>query len=164
MTPEAVIDRVETFSARLVELTGGEPLLQREAPVLVSGLLDRGYTVLIETGGSLALRGIDPRAVIIMDIKCPGSGMSDFVRWENLDLLKAGDELKFVIRDRADFDWAANVLERYPALKNMTVLFSPVFGALEPRLLGEWILEGGLPVRLHLQLHKYIWHPEARGV
>jgi 7-carboxy-7-deazaguanine synthase len=148
----------------LVELTGGEPLLQKEAPLLVKNLLDAGYTVLIETSGSLDIRSMDPRAIVIMDIKCPGSGMSDAMRWENIEALRPGDQVKFVIKDRADYDWAAEVLAKYPVLSQHVVLFSPVFGVLDPRYLADWILEDGRSVHLQLQLHKYIWHPEARGV
>jgi 7-carboxy-7-deazaguanine synthase len=164
MTVEAILARVEASACRLVELTGGEPLLQKEAPLLVKNLLDAGYTVLIETSGSLDIRSMDPRAIVIMDIKCPGSGMSDAMRWENIEALRPGDQVKFVIKDRADYDWAAEVLAKYPVLSQHVVLFSPVFGVLDPRYLADWILEDGRSVHFQLQLHKYIWHPEARGV
>ncbi|MBI3609414.1 MAG: radical SAM protein [Nitrospirae bacterium] len=164
MSVEAVLALVETHACRLVELTGGEPLLQKEAPLLVARLSDAGYTVLVETSGSLDIRSLDPRAVVIMDIKCPGSRMSGAMRWENIPVLKPTDQVKFVIKDRADYDWAVEILERYPLLTRRVALFSPVFGAMDPRLLADWILEDGLSVRLQLQLHKYIWHPEARGV
>ena len=164
MSLEEILDQVRRHGIDLVELTGGEPLLQKDAPRLISELLDRGHTVLVETSGSLDIRAVDPRAVVIMDIKCPGSGMSEVMRWDNIPALKATDQVKFVIKDRADFDWAAEILEKYPELKRRPVLFSPVFGAMDPRLLAEWILGAGLPVRLQLQIHKYIWHPEARGV
>lgn len=164
MSLEAVLAQVKTYSCRLVELTGGEPLLQKEAPLLITKLLDRGTTVLVETSGSLDIQPIDPRAIIIMDIKCPGSGMSEAMRWENIPALKPADQVKFVIKDRADYDWAVGILKRYPTLRQQVILFSPVFGAMEPHRLAEWILEDGLLVQLQLQLHKYIWHPEARGV
>ncbi|MEK6684458.1 MAG: radical SAM protein [Nitrospirota bacterium] len=164
MTMETLLAQVETYSCRLVELTGGEPLLQKEAPLLVTKLLDGGYTVLIETSGSLDIRPMDPRAVIVMDIKCPGSGMSGAMRWDNISALKPTDQVKFVIQDRSDYDWAVGVLERYPLLNQRIVLFSPVFGTMDARRLAEWILEDGLSVHLQLQLHKYIWHPEARSV
>lgn len=164
MTVDAILSQVETYSCRLTELTGGEPLLQNETPLLVTQLLDRGYRVLIETSGSLDVRSVDPRATMIMDIKCPGSGMSGAMRWENLAALKPSDQIKFVIKDRADYDWAVGILDRYPYLNDRIVLFSPVFGVLEPRLMADWILEDGRPVHLQLQLHKYLWHPEARGV
>ena len=164
MTVETILAQVEAYSCRLVELTGGEPLLQKEAPLLATKLLDGGHTVLIETSGSLDIRPVDPRAVIVMDIKCPGSGMSGAMRWDNIPSLKPTDQVKFVIKDRSDYDWAVDVLERYPLLNRRVVLFSPVFGTMDARLLAEWILEDGLSVHLQLQLHKYIWHPEARGV
>lgn len=164
MTVETILAQVEAYSCRLVELTGGEPLLQKEAPLLATKLLDGGHTVLIETSGSLDIRPVDPRAVIVMDIKCPGSGMSGAMRWDNIPSLKPTDQVKFVIKDRSDYDWAVEVLERYPLLNRRAVLFSPVFGTMDARLLAEWILEDGLSVHLQLQLHKYIWHPEARGV
>ncbi|HUK55145.1 MAG TPA: radical SAM protein [Nitrospiria bacterium] len=164
MTLEAILSRVETSACRLVELTGGEPLLQKEAPLLVTRLLDGGYTVLIETSGSLDIRAVDPRAIVIMDIKCPASGMSGAMRWDNIQALRSLDQVKFVIKDRADYDWALEILDQYPVLSQRVVLFSPVFGALDPRQLADWILEDGRPVRLQLQIHKYIWHPEARGV
>ncbi len=164
MDLDAIMAEVEKYSCRLVELTGGEPLLQKEAPELVSRLLDRGYAVLIETGGSLDIRGLDPRAVIVMDVKCPGSGMTEAMKWENLNWLKPTDEVKFVIKDRADYEWAVGILDRYEILRRRTILFSPVFSEMDPRRLAEWILEDGLGVRLQLQLHKYIWDPLARGV
>lgn len=127
-------------------------------------LLDEGYVVLIETSGSIPIDRVDPRAVIIMDIKCPGSKMSHAVHWENLGRLKKGDEVKFVIADRADYDWAKEVLSQHPRLLDHPVLFSPVFNQMDSRQLAEWILEEKLPVRFQLQLHKYIWDPAMRGV
>ncbi|MDH4228564.1 MAG: 7-carboxy-7-deazaguanine synthase QueE [Nitrospirota bacterium] len=148
----------------LVEVTGGEPLLQPEVPEFTKELCDRGYTVLIETGGSLPIAGLDPRVRRILDLKAPASGMTTRVHWDNLHHLKAGDEIKFVLADRSDFDWAAKVMANHRLTERTTVLFAPVFGVLEPRLLAEWILADRLPVRLQLQLHKYIWSPTARGV
>lgn len=161
---EEILERVAAHSCWLVEVTGGEPLHQAETPELIRALLDRGYTVLVETGGSLDISVVDPRAVIILDLKCPGSGMSDQVRWENLDRLKPGDQVKFVLADRADYDWAVEVLSRRPVLRRREILFSPVFGELEPKQLAEWMLEDEIPARLQLQIHKYIWHPQTRGV
>ncbi len=161
--PQA-IDKVRSFRIPLVELTGGEPLIQPEIFPLATALLDSGYRVLIETGGSLPVEGIDPRAVIIMDIKCPGSGMAHAMRWENLDRLKPTDEVKFVIADDEDYRYAADVVRRHALDSKCAILFSPVFGEIEPRRLAEWILADGLSVRLHLQQHKFIWEPTARGV
>jgi 7-carboxy-7-deazaguanine synthase len=163
-TLEEILKTVRGYDCRLVELTGGEPLLQKETPELVSRLLDEGYTVLIETSGSLDISILDPRSVVIMDIKCPGSGMSDQMRWENIASLKPSDEVKFVIKNREDYLWAAEVLRRHRLDRRCTVLFSPVFGEQDPRLLADWIVADGLPVKLQLQLHKYIWDPQARGV
>lgn len=164
MDLEEVLARVRSYRCRLVELTGGEPLLQKESRPLVRTLANEGHTVLIETGGSLDIRGFDPRVVIIMDIKCPGSGMTDAMRWENIDSLKPTDQIKFVIKDRQDYLWAAEILEQHRLLQRFTVLFSPVFGVMDPKQLAEWVLEDGLELQLQLQLHKYIWHPETRGV
>lgn len=161
---DSLLQEVRSFGCRCVELTGGEPLLHAEIYPFMTTLLDEGYLVLIETSGSVPIDRVDPRAVIIMDVKCPGSGMSQSVHWENLKRLKARDEIKFVIANRADYDWAKEVLVKQSVLDGKTVLFSPVFGEMEPRLLAEWILEDHLPVRFQLQLHKYIWDPEMRGV
>jgi 7-carboxy-7-deazaguanine synthase len=165
MTLDEIVAEVERIGrgARLVELTGGEPLLQKEIGALAERLLERGYTVLCETGGSLDV-GILPAAVLkIVDIKCPGSGESDKNRWANLDKLRPADELKFVIGDRADYDWAMAVIAER-GLAGRKLLFSPVWGALELRTLAEWMLEDNAPARLQTQLHKHIWGAEARGV
>ncbi|MFQ5779746.1 MAG: radical SAM protein [Nitrospiria bacterium] len=161
---ESILHSVRRFGCRYVELTGGEPLLQEESYILIKALLDEGYHVLIETSGSIPINRIDPRAVIIMDIKCPGSGMEQATHWDNLKRLKRRDEIKFVISDRADYDWAKEVLARHPTLRDKIVHFSPVFGQMPPRRLAEWILEERLPVRFQLQVHKYIWDAALRGV
>ncbi|MFY9269426.1 MAG: radical SAM protein [Candidatus Manganitrophaceae bacterium] len=161
---ESVLEEVRGYGCRLVEVTGGEPLLQEEVYSLIQRLLDEGFQVLIETSGSIPIDRVDPRAVIVMDIKCPGSKMSHTVHWDNLKQLKRTDEVKFVIGDRADFDWAKAVLARHPDLQERPILFSPVFDQIDPQQLAEWILEENLPVRFQLQLHKYIWSPEMRGV
>jgi 7-carboxy-7-deazaguanine synthase len=164
MALDAVIEQVRAYGCPLVELTGGEPLLQRETPMLVTRLLNDGYTVLVETSGSLDIRLLDPRAIVIMDIKCPGSGMTQAMRWENLDALKPIDEIKFVIKERADYDWAASIVARHQLDRRCPILFSPVFGELDPRILAGWLLADRLPARLQLQQHKYIWEPDTRGV
>lgn len=149
----------------LVELTGGEPLLQPEIHPLIQKLLAEDYTVLLETSGERYL-GTLPRAVVkIMDIKCPGSGEGGTLHPKNLEALDRKDEIKFVIADESDYAWAREFLlqHRLPDIVN-NVIFSPVFGELEPRALGEWILRDRLPVRLGLQLHKFIWEPAMRGV
>ncbi len=164
MPMEEVLKQVRTHRCRLVELTGGEPLLQKESFFLVRSLLDEGYTVLVETSGSLDIRRVDPRAVIVMDIKCPGSGMSETMRWDNIAAIKSTDQVKFVIKDQQDYLWATDILCRYQLSKRATILFSPAFGLMDPKQLAEWILEDGLEINLQLQVHKYLWHPEARGV
>jgi 7-carboxy-7-deazaguanine synthase len=163
-TVGAVLDRVTAFGTPYVLVTGGEPLLQEGVHDLIGALLDRGREVALETGGSLDLRPVDPRVHVVMDLKCPGSGMEDRNRWENLDLLKPTDEIKFVIRDRADYEWSRDVVRRQPAAGRPGLLFSPVHDVLHPRLLSEWILADALPVRLQIQLHKYIWPADMRGV
>jgi 7-carboxy-7-deazaguanine synthase len=161
---EDILSEVEQYGCRLVEITGGEPLAQAEVHRLITALADRGYTVLIETSGALDIAPVDRRAILIMDLKCPGSGMEDRNRWSNIALLKAQDELKFVLRDRADYDWAVTTIARYNLNGRQRILFSPVFGELEPQVLAEWILTDRLPVTFQLQLHKVIWDPAARGV
>jgi 7-carboxy-7-deazaguanine synthase len=164
-TLEDVQAEVERFDCRLVELTGGEPLLQKESIPLMERLLASGHTVMIETGGHISIEAV-PRPVIkIVDVKCPGSGESARMHWANLDLLAPHDEVKFVIKDREDYEYARDVVRRYNlGARAAAVLFSPVHGVQEPRPLAEWIIEDALPVRLQLQLHKYVWDPKARGV
>jgi 7-carboxy-7-deazaguanine synthase len=161
---ESILNEVEHYDCRLVEITGGEPLAQAEAHGLITALADRGYTVLIETSGAIDLAPVDPRAILIMDLKCPGSGMEDRNRWSNLSLLKPHDEVKFVIKDRADYDWAVEIIHRYGLSDRQRVLLSPVFGELEPQMLADWILADRLRVRFQLQVHKLIWDPAMRGV
>lgn len=159
-----ILDRVQSLGLPLVELTGGEPLAQEEAYVLVKELADSGYKVLIETGGSESVQNVDSRAHIIMDLKCPGSGMSDRNLWKNLDHLKPTDEIKFVIADRNDFDWAFMMMREYHLDERFKILCSPAFGLLKPSDLAAWMVEGKINARLNLQQHKYIWHPRAKGV
>lgn len=161
---ESILTEVERYECGLVQITGGEPLAQPEVHLLITTLADRGYTVLVETSGAMDLRPVDPRAVVIMDLKCPGSGMADRNRWANLSLLKPVDEIKFVIRDRADYDWAVATMTEHRLAERHTLLFSPVFGEMDPRVLAEWVLADRLPVRYQLQLHKHIWEPTTRGV
>jgi 7-carboxy-7-deazaguanine synthase len=155
---------VQTYGCRLVEVTGGEPLVQPESLSFMTRLCDAGYTVLLETSGAVDIAPVDPRAHVILDVKCPGSGMTDRMHWPNLSQLAAKDEAKFVLADRADYDWAREILAQYDVASRCSVLFSPVFGALDVRELAEWILADKLPVRLQMQLHKYIWAPDMRGV
>lgn len=161
---EEIIDRAERSRLGLVCITGGEPLLQTDVFSLVPGLIDRGFTVLVETNGSMSISGMDRRAVMIMDMKTPKSGMSDRMDLGNLKLLKRSDQLKFVIADRGDYIWARDMVVGRDLQDLCTVLLSPAFGLLDPRDLVRWILEDRLRVRLNLQLHKYIFGPHERGV
>ncbi|HWR90221.1 MAG TPA: radical SAM protein [Dissulfurispiraceae bacterium] len=161
---EDIIDRAERSRLGLVCITGGEPLLQTDVFSLVPGLIDRGFTVLVETNGSMSISGMDRRAVMIMDMKTPKSGMSDRMDLGNLKLLKRSDQLKFVIADRGDYIWARDMVVGRDLQDLCTVLLSPAFGLLDPRDLVRWILEDRLRVRLNLQLHKYIFGPHERGV
>jgi len=164
MTVEEVVDRVAAHGSRLVLVTGGEPLSQSAVHDLMAALLDRDHEVMIETGGSLDIGPIDPRVRIVMDLKCPGSGMADRNRWENLSRLKPSDEIKFVIADRSDYEWARRTLEEHHLPRRCSVLLSPVHGEMDRRRLAEWILEDRLDVRLQIQLHKEIWPSDMRGV
>ena len=164
MTVAELLERVEAFRCKLVEVTGGEPLLQAGAFELMTALCDRGYDVLLETSGAVSIAPVDPRVRRIVDIKCPGSGMSDRNFWGNIAELKQTDELKFVLRDRADFDWAVARIRDLDLSARCPLIFSPVFGELEPVTLAGWILESRVPVRMQLQMHKYVWEPSARGV
>jgi 7-carboxy-7-deazaguanine synthase len=158
-----VLARVDGYGCKLVEITGGEPLAQSEAFDLIARLCDAGYEVLIETSGSIDTTPVDSRAKLVLDIKCPGSGEAAKNRWENLAQLRAHDELKFVIADREDYDWARRVIAERQ-LEARTILFSPVWGELDMKALAEWMLADRVPARLQTQLHKHIWGAEARGV
>jgi 7-carboxy-7-deazaguanine synthase len=158
-----LLAEVEAFPCRLLTLTGGEPLAQPDAFPLVSRLIDRGFEVLVETSGHVSIEKLDPRAIAILDVKAPGSGEAGRMHPENLDRLRAHDEVKLVLADRADYEWARDLL-RDPRLADATVLLSPVHGRLDPGALGRWILEDGLRVRLQVQLHKVLWPGVERGV
>ena len=160
-----VVGEVMAFGCRLVEITGGEPLLQEDVYPLMAELRARGLTVLLETGGHISVARVPEGVVKVIDVKCPASGESARNHWPNLDLLAPGDEVKFVIRDRADFEFARGVVARHGlAGKCAAVLFSPVHGVLPPLDLASWILADRLAVRLQLQVHTYIWGAHARGV
>jgi len=159
-----VVSQVRSYGCGLVEITGGEPLLQRDVYPLMSTLLQQGLEVMIETGGHVSVADVPEQVVRIIDVKCPGSGESGKNHWPNLEALRPRDEVKFVIRDRVDYDYARDVIERYGLTSKVPVLFSPVHGVLAPAELAAWILADRLPVRLQLQSHKYIWGPDVRGV
>jgi len=165
MALEDVLSRVRDYGCDVVEITGGEPLLQKEVYPLMQRLLDEGQTVLIETGGHLSADAVPNGVIRVIDVKCPGSGESNKVHWQNLERLRATDEVKFVISDRVDYEFAREVVARYQLLNQAAaVLFSPVHGVMNARQLAEWILADRLPVRLQLQAHKYIWDAQTRGV
>ncbi len=161
---EDVVEEVLRFDCPLVELTGGEPLLQADAFRLMSVLADLGKTVLLETSGLISIKGVDRRVHIVMDLKCPDSGEDENNDWDNLELLKPTDEIKFVIASRKDFDWTVEVVRRHKLDEGFTVLLSPVFDRVRPLDLADWLLASGLQVRMQLQLHKYVWPPDTRGV
>lgn len=164
MSVESVLTEVRSYGCRTVEITGGEPLLQAAVHPLMRELADEGYTVLLETGGGVSIEGTDPRVVVVYDIKCPDSGESERNVWENLEKLSAKDQIKFVISSRKDYDWMKGMLTRHDLTGRFVVLVSVAFGELDVRSAAEWILGDRLPVRLQLQMHKYIWPSDMRGV
>jgi 7-carboxy-7-deazaguanine synthase len=165
MSLDEVVGRVREYGCDVVEITGGEPLLQKEVYPLMQRLLDEGRTVMLETGGHISVDQVPEPVIRVIDVKCPGSGEAGSTHWPNLDQLRVTDELKFVIKDRADYEYARDVVEsRHLVGRCAAVHFSPVHGVQNPRELAEWILADRLPVRLQLQAHKYIWDPSTRGV
>ena len=164
MTLDDIIARVTEFGLPLVEITGGEPLLQPACGQLAEALLDAGYTVLCETSGSLPIDRLPAGVIKIMDLKCPSSGEVERNDWANIAKLQPHDEIKFVVGDREDFDWAVGVIAQHSLADRCALLMSPVFGEIEPRQLAEWIMKQRLPVRFQLQMHKFIWDPAAVGV
>jgi 7-carboxy-7-deazaguanine synthase len=176
MTLEQILERVRSYACPFVEVTGGEPLLQPAVYSLLERLLAEFETVALETSGAVSIEGVDPRVVRIVDVKTPSSGESDRNHWPNLDLLTPNDEAKFVIGTREDYEWSRAIVARYGLTRRCPVLFSPVInpeglrdlllarGRLDPQQLAEWILEDHLNVRLNVQVHKFIWSPETRGV
>jgi len=165
MSLDDVMAAVDAYGCSLVELTGGEPLLQKDVYPLMERLLASGKTVLVETGGHLSVANVPPAVHKIVDVKCPGSGEAHRMDWSNLDRLSPTDEVKFVVRDRTDYEYARTVVSRHELDRKVgAVLFSPVHGVLDPRTLSEWVLADRLPVRVQLQVHKYIWDAQTRGV
>ena len=166
MTVDQVLEQVRGYDCKLVEVTGGEPLVQkRECCELVKRLCDENFTVLIETGGGLDTSVLDPRAIKILDVKCPGSGEAERNFWPNMERLNPHDEIKFVITNREDFEYALEIIQLYNLSNRQPhVLFSPVWGAVGLTDLAEWVLQSGVRARMQLQLHKYIWGPDTKGV
>lgn len=164
MSRDEVLAAVERHACPMVEVTGGEPLLQPGTRPLLAALADRGYEVLLETGGGLDVSGVDPRVRRIVDVKCPASGEAENNRWENLALLTPRDEVKFVVADEADYAFARRVIEQHDLARRCPVSLSPVSGSIEPRTIAEWMLRDRLAARLQLQLHKLLWGTDATGV
>jgi 7-carboxy-7-deazaguanine synthase len=164
MSVPEILSRVASYRCDLVEITGGEPLLQKHTPDLATALMSKSCTVLVETNGSQDISFLPQGTVRIMDIKCPSSGESDSTRWVNLNELQSQDEIKFVIAHRDDYEWVKKILREKLAHTRGAILVSPVFGELHPRDLAEWILKDNIQARLQMQIHKYIWPPDIRGV
>ena len=166
MAQEDVMQRVRDFGCSLVEITGGEPLVQSEAFDLIKQLCDEDYEVLIETGGYVSTDEVDKRASIILDVKCPASGEAERNHWPNLARLRSEmDEVKFVVADRADWDFACRVIADYELeARAKSILISPAWGQIDLKELADWIAASGMQIRMQLQLHKYIWGPEVHGV
>jgi 7-carboxy-7-deazaguanine synthase len=163
-TVDDVVREAHGHGIERIEITGGEPLLQPGVHPLMTALCDLGHMVLLETSGSLDIAPVDPRVIRVVDVKCPASGEAERNRWENLELLTSRDEVKFVLADRADYEWARSVIRDHRLDERATVLLSTVFGVLEPADVVRWMLEDKLPARFQLQMHKVIWDPHARGV
>ena len=167
MTLDEIMEQVNELGVTLVEITGGEPLLQPACGALAQRLLDRGFTVLCETSGALPIDRLPSAVIRIMDLKCPSSGEVEANDWTNIDRLTEQDEVKFVIGDRADYDWSAEIIRQHDLVRRVRpggILMSPVFGRLEAARIVEWVLEDRLPVRVQVQLHKVIWEPDRIGV
>ena len=161
---DEVVKRALDLGDELVEITGGEPLLQTEVYPLMTRLADAGKKVLLETSGAHSVVRVDPRVHIIMDLKCPDSGEEAGNCWQNLEVLKPRDEIKFVLASRRDFDWALSVIQRHDLARRFTILLSAVFGRVQLIDLANWLLESRLQVRMQLQMHKFVWEPDQRGV
>ena len=159
-----IMSEIKRWDCNLVEVTGGEPLFQDECIDLLNELVNSNYEVMLETGGSLSISDVPKKVVKIVDFKCPSSGMVKKNLWSIVDDLQAHDEVKFVIGNREDFDWAKDRITEYSMDKICTLLFSPTFGEINPQQIVEWILAENLPVRMQLQMHKMIWSPEEKGV
>jgi 7-carboxy-7-deazaguanine synthase len=157
LTVDNIIDQIKHYECQLVEITGGEPLLQKETPILVQKLRNLDYQILVETNGTQNIDQLGGDIVRILDIKCPGSGESDKTDWKNIDRLMPNDEVKFVLSSQSDYNWAKKIVQKYKLDKKVTILFSPVYGILAPEDLAAWILETKLKIRFQIQLHKIFW-------
>ncbi len=164
ITVQEILEEVAKFDCNLVEVTGGEPLVQDECLELMKKLGEKGYEVLLETGGSLPIKDVDSKVKVIMDLKCPSSAMEKKNLYENIEFLKPMDEVKFVIGTREDYKWTKEIISKYDLINKCEILFSVVFGQLKPLTLVNWVLEDKLKVRFQLQMHKFIWDPSEKGV
>lgn len=164
MSINEIMNQIKKYNCDLVEVTGGEPLLQDESEVLLKELCDSGYEVMLETGGSLSIEKVDKRVKKIIDFKCPSSKMDTKNNYDNINFLDPTDEVKFVVGDKEDYEWSKNLISKYKLNNKCEILFSAVFGKLDYRELAEWILKDNLKVRFQVQLHKHIWQPDKRGV
>lgn len=164
LSVEQIVEKVKAFGPKLVELTGGEPLAQANASKLCEALLADGYNVMIETSGSFDVSVLPSKVHIVMDLKCPDSGMSEKNMWDNLTHLKPSDDLKFVVANYEDFLWADKIIKDHQLGEKLNTLLSPAFGLVKPDDLVSWMLESKTPARLNLQIHKYIWNPRKKGV
>lgn len=164
LSEDEIINEVSIVGVNLITVTGGEPLTQEEVPHLIEKLINTGHTVLVETNGSISIKDVDQRAIFILDIKTPASGMSEEMDLSNLEFLKPEDELKFVIMNRSDYEWSRDFIKEHKLQQKCKVLFSPAFGELEPGALANWMLQDRLDVRYNLQIHKYIFGPDKKGV
>jgi len=164
MSIDEILDKIKNYSCKLVEVTGGEPLFQKGCIDLLQKLIDLDYKVLLETSGSLTIKDVPKEVINIIDFKCPSSNMKKKNLWENINYLKLDDEVKFVIGNREDYDWAKNKIKKYNLTNTCKVLMSPTYKEIEPKMITEWILEDNLNIRFQVQLHKEIWPEEERGV
>tara|TARA_B100001123_G_scaffold10733_1_gene12872 strand:- start:161 stop:655 length:495 start_codon:yes stop_codon:yes gene_type:complete len=164
MSIDEILQKVESFGIHLVEITGGEPLMQDNVYTLMKRLIERGYKVMLETGGSISLKRVPKDVIKIMDLKCPGSSEQEKNNLDNLKLLAPHDEVKFVILDKKDYEWSRDIIKKYKINETAQILLSPVFEKLELKEMVKWILEDRLPVRLQTQLHKIIWDKNTIGV
>ena len=164
MSLSTILECIAGFNTKIVCVTGGEPLSNKDTPLLIKDLLNKNYTVLVETNGSYDIRVIPQKAIKIMDIKCPDSNMSHLMNWQNIKYLTKFDEVKFVLSSRKDYEWTKTVIYKYNLSQIANVLVGTAFGAISPKEVVQWILEDNLDVRFQLQLHKYIWEPHTRGV
>ena len=164
MSIDSIIEQIKKYKCNLVELTGGEPLFQKESLELMDRLCNEGFEVMLETGGSLPIDDVNQKVMIILDLKCPSSNMAKKNLYDNLQFIKPTDEIKFVMGTREDYEWTKEIINKYNLEGKCGLLASVVFGSLEPLKLVEWILEDNLKIRFQLQMHKFIWEPNAKGV